>query len=271
MITDVRALWDFSDPEGSERRFTEALATASGDDALVLRAQVARTYGLRRDFERARALLAELEPELATAGARARATYWLELGRTWSSAAHPPSSQTDDARETARSAYRRCMDEARAAGEDDLVVDAVHMLAFVDPAPQDQLRWADAGLEVALASTQPGARRWEASLRNNRGVALAGLARHEESLAEYERALALVEESGDTTRVRIAHWMVASALRQVGRLDDARQIQLRLEAEWDADGEPDPYVFEELEAIFAAQGDAERAAHYAARRVAAQG
>jgi hypothetical protein len=80
-----------------------------------------------------------------------------------------------------------------------------------------------------------------------------------------------VRPFGDPTRTRIAQWMVASALRQLGRLDDAKAVQLRLEAEWDADGEPDPYVFEELEAIFRAQGDEERAAHYAARQAAGSG
>lgn len=270
-MIDVRPMWDFGDPEGSERRFTEALATASDDDAIVLEAQIARTHGLRRDFDRARAVLAGLEPTLATAGPRARATYWLELGRTWSSATHRPHTQTDEARETARAAFRRCIDEARPAGEDDLVVDAVHMLAFVDPAPQDQLAWADVGLAVALASRQPAARRWETSLRNNRGVALGRLGRHDEALVEYERALELLADSDDRPRVRVARWMVASALRALGALEAAKDIQLELEAEWDAVHRPDPYVFEELEAIFTAQGDTERAAHYAARRAATRG
>ena len=65
--------------------------------------------------------------------------------------------------------------------------------------------------------------------------------------------------------------MIANTLRLMGRLDEARDIQLRLEREWDADKEPDPYVFEELEAIYKAQGNTERAAHYAARLKASQG
>lgn len=64
-------------------------------------------------------------------------------------------------------------------------------------------------------------------------------------------------------RVRIARWMVASALRALGRLEEARDVQLSLEAEWAAVGEPDPYVFEELAAIFEALGDGARATHYA--------
>ena len=61
MAIDLDALWDFSKPALSEERFRSALAGASGDDALILQTQIARTWGLRRDFERARAILAEVE------------------------------------------------------------------------------------------------------------------------------------------------------------------------------------------------------------------
>ena len=144
-------------------------------------------------------------------------------------------------------------------------------------APQEALHWQVAAAEVARpgypanrlklakASTQPEARRWEAALRNNRGVALNQLKRHDEALAELRIALQLTEADGTDTRIRVAHWMVANTLRLMGRLDEARDIQLRLEREWDADKQPDPYVFEELAAIYKAQGNAERAAHYAAR------
>jgi tetratricopeptide (TPR) repeat protein len=265
---DLSALWDFRDPSGSERRFWTASQTASGDDALLLRTQIARTYGLRRDFDHVRELLEGVERNLPGAGREVHARYWLELGRSYSSATHDETSQTDAVRGAARACFRRALDEARAGGLDALAIDAVHMMAFVDVAPEDGVRWADAGLEIALASGQPAARRWQASLRNNRGVALGRLGRHQESLAEYEQMLALTQGSGDPTGFRIAEWMVASALRQLGRLDEAAAIQLRLEQEWDDAGEPDPYVFEELEAIYAAQRNSERAAHYAARKAA---
>ena len=39
---DVDALWNFNDPAASEARFRAALTVAKGDDALVLRTQIAR-------------------------------------------------------------------------------------------------------------------------------------------------------------------------------------------------------------------------------------
>ena len=53
---DMTALWDFSRPEVSEQRFKAALENATGDDAVILRTQIARTYGLRKDFDTARRL-----------------------------------------------------------------------------------------------------------------------------------------------------------------------------------------------------------------------
>src|SRR6185503_11543212 len=262
MAIDLRPLWDFSKPALSEERFRAALATAQGDDALILKTQIARTYGLRRDFERARQILAEVQPQIAQAGAEAQARYWLELGRSWASATHKPEQLTDEAKTQARSAYDHAFATAKAAKLDGLAIDTVHMYAFIDTAPEDGIKWADEGLKLAKASTQPAARRWEAVLRNNRGVSLNQLKRHDEALAEFKLALPLYEAGGNASDTRIAHWMIAYTLRLLGRLDEARDIQLRLEREWDEAKEPDPYVFEELEAIYKAQSNAERAAHY---------
>ena len=66
--------------------------------------------------------------------------------------------------------------------------------------------------------------------------------------------------------IRTARWMVAWTLRALQRQDEALALQLRLEHENDAAGEPDVYVFEELEILYRERGDAERATHYAARR-----
>jgi hypothetical protein len=37
MTPDIETLWDFSQPQVSEERFRAALASASGDGALILR------------------------------------------------------------------------------------------------------------------------------------------------------------------------------------------------------------------------------------------
>jgi hypothetical protein len=62
--------------------------------------------------------------------------------------------------------------------------------------------------------------------------------------------------------------MIAWTVRALGRLNEAVEIQLRLEKECDEAGEPDPYVFEELELLYQALNHKEKAEFYAARRKA---
>jgi len=57
-------------------------------------------------------------------------------------------------------------------------------------------------------------------------------------------------------------------LRSLGQLNEAIEIQLRLEKECDEAGEPDPYVFEELELLYEAVGDKKKSEFYATRRKA---
>lgn len=269
---DVAAMWNFSEPAKSEARFRAALATATGDDALILQTQIARSWGLRRDFARARRLLVQVQPQLAAAGPEAQVRHAMEWGRSWASATHAPESQTDDTRQQARTAFMQALTIARQANLDVLAIDAVHMLAFVDTAPADQLKWAQEALALALASTQPAAQRWEASIRNNLGYALHKLGRHAEALVEFEQAMRLRQQAPEgaekAARIRVARWMVAWTLRSLKRESESLALQLQLEADNDAAGAPDAYVFEELETLYRSQGDEARALHYAQRRAA---
>jgi tetratricopeptide (TPR) repeat protein len=264
MAIDLEPLWNFTNPELSEQRFRAALVGASRDDALILQTQIARSYGLRGDPARARRMLESIEAEVASAGIEARVRYQLEFGRTLASAKHAAESQ--EVKEQARSRYLRAFELAKGAQLDALAIDALHMLAFVDTAPSDQLKWGEQALAIALASTQPAGRKWEASLRNNVGYALHQLKRYDEALAQFEQAVLLRERADDAEATRAAHWMVAWTLRALDRHDEALAIQLRLERECDAAGRPDPYVFEELEALYRTRGDSDRADEYAKKR-----
>jgi tetratricopeptide (TPR) repeat protein len=263
MAIDLTPLWNFDDPIQSEQRFRSALVTTTGDDAFILQTQIARSFGLRGDFSKAQEILKGLEPRLEGASAEARTRYWLELGRTYSSATHPPESQTLDTKERARKAYKQAFETAKNAQLDDLAVDALHMFAFVDTEPADQLNWGLQALALVQASSQSSAKKWEASLRNNVGYALYELGRYEEALDQFKHAVVLRERGMDLQATRISYWMVGWTLRALNRIDEALEIQLRLERERQAAGAPSPYVFEELELLYRAKGDEARAIHYA--------
>lgn len=264
MAIDIPKLWDYSKPAASENRFREALNGASPDEAFILQTQIARTFGLRRQFDTARATLAPLEPRLATASPEAQVRYHLELGRTFASATHPRDNPLSN-RETARGHYMRAFSVAQSAALDNLAIDALHMMPLVDTEPAQQLAWNEKALAYLEQSTQPDAKRWEASLRNNVGYARHLAGEYDEALRQYRLSLAAHERAGNASSVRIAHWMIASTYRAQKRFEEAIAIQLRLEREWAAAGEPDPYVFEELEHLYRATNDVEKANLYLAK------
>lgn len=266
MAIDPTPLWDYSQPALSEERFRAAIVQAAPDDALILQTQVARTWGMRKDFAKAREILAALEPRLVQASPEAQVRWHLEMGRTWASPAHTPAQRTAQAKENAREHNTRAFELARDAKLDALAIDALHMMVMVDEAPAQQLEWNRKAIAYMEASTQPVSKRWAGSLYNNTGYALQEAGRFDDAIAMYRKSLAAYEAQGKAPDVRIAHWMIASTLRAQGKLADALAIQQRLEREWDAAGEPDAYVYEELEHLYRALGDEKAAQEYAARR-----
>jgi tetratricopeptide (TPR) repeat protein len=200
MALDVNSMWDYERPGLSEQRFREALTEASGDDALVLRTQIARTYSLRGRIDQAHAELDAIEPQVAAAGAEVQVRVLLERGRTLRSARQPAE---------ARPLFVSAFERADAAGLEYLAGDALHMVALVESSLEGQVEWNQRTAQYASRASDPAARHWEAGAWNNLGVALNEAGRHAEALAAFEHALAAHERSGKVTSIRIAHWMVA--------------------------------------------------------------
>ena len=231
-MTDLQDLWDFDDPAGSEQRLRAAADIAEGTDRLVLLTQVARALGLQERYDEGHALL----DELAVSDDELAARISLERGRLLRSAGDP---------EAARPHLVAAEQAAAAAGLDVLRVDAVHMLALV-AAPEDRVAVNERGLDLAMHSKDPAARDWDASLLNNIGMVHADAGDFGTALAVFEQALAARERIGDPDRIRVARWMVAWALRNLGRTTDALAMQRALKAELEAAGTADPHVDEEL-------------------------
>lgn len=234
---DVRALWDFADPARSEQRFRAALQRAGGDAALVLWTQVARTLGLRRRFDEGHALLDGLYSALPGAGAEPRVRALLERGRLWRSGGEPAR---------ARPLFEQALAQADAARLAELAIDAMHMVALVEPDPAAQLDWDRRALDRARGSADPRARRWEASLAHNLGMTLMEAGRPAEALQSLRAALAAREREGERPEIRVARWSVAWALRRLERHAEALEILQPLARELAADGVRDGWVCEEL-------------------------
>lgn len=150
MRLDVRALWDFEDPSGSEQRFRVAReAAASETERAVLTTQVARALGLQSRFDEGHAELLSI-PRDALADAEVAARVELERGRLHRSSGDPDGAEP---------AFENAAHLAEAAGLADLHVDALHMLALLPGDPAEQARRNRRALEVARSGDE-GARRW---------------------------------------------------------------------------------------------------------------
>lgn len=225
---DIDALWDFNDPAASEARFRGALLEAPAPGVRAeIQTQLARSLGLQRRFDEAHEVLDDVVDALAEAP-RLRVRYLLERGRACNSGGDPGQ---------ALPLFQEAWRLAREAGEDALAVDAAHMVAIVVPTDR-QAEWNERALELAMASPDPKARRWRASLANNMGWTLHDQERYEEALLRFEEALRARREMGDPRTEAIARWCVARCLRSLERCEEALAIQMELDPE-------DGYVCEE--------------------------
>ena len=231
-MIDPRPLWDFDDPAASGERFLDAAERAEEPDRTSWLTQYVRALGLQEKYDEATRILDRLHAEAPEA-----ATYLaLERGRVLRS-----SGRVEESRPLFESAAAL----AEAGGLEALRVDALHMVALAAPA-EDQLALNQKALAVARAATDQQARDWDASLLNNIGMTHADAGDFEAALTAFEQALAARERIGDPARTRVARWMIGWTYRNLGRREEALEIQRALKAELESIGDTDTYVDDEL-------------------------
>jgi len=228
--------WDFTDPAGSQQRFTEA-AAAEPDPVRrqVFWTQVARGYGLQELFEAGHATLDTLgDPDGLAPEPAVRSL--LERGRLHNSSGAP---------QTAVPFFRQAYERATAAGLVGLAVDAAHMLAIALP-PEQHEEWAHRGLADAEGSDDPLARRMVAALLNNLAWTYGEAGRRGDALPLFERAVEIRRAAGVAEPLFFARWARARALRGLGRHEEALAELRELAAT--PEGAEDSYVAGEIEA-----------------------
>lgn len=236
-LPDFDELWDYNQPDETEKRFRELLPQAESHPAyhVELLTQIARTQGLQREFDSAHHTLDQIKSMLRQEMKRACARYMLERGRVYNSSGQ---------KSLALPLFQEAWKVARENNEPELAVDAAHMLAIVAP-PEEALDWNLRALGLAENSQEPRARRWLGSLYNNIGWTYHDLEEYPRALEYFEQALSWREEQGQETETRIARWCVARCLRSLERVEEAYQIQQDLLAEYRALDEASGYVYEE--------------------------
>ena len=253
---DIDSFWEYSDPALSEERFEKALESAGDDERLELLTQIARTYGLRGQFDEAQERLDEIEKQLDAAGPRPKVRYLLERGRTFNSSGQ---------KEKARQLFVQAWELAGAEQMEGLGVDAAHMVAITFAGSPEALAWNQRGLEIARDSQDAKARALIPAMLNNNAWDLFDMARYDEALPLFEETLAEWKAREKTQQIQIAKWSLARCLRALERYEEALAIQRELEAEHVALGSVDGYVFEEIAENLAALDDVEEARRYYAQ------
>jgi tetratricopeptide (TPR) repeat protein len=231
-------MWDYSKPDGTEKKFREMLAELPQDDpaALELLTQIARAQGLQYQFDEAHRTLDGVEIKLGSDASRAKIRYLLERGRTFNSSGKP---------DQARPLFRQAGEMAARLSEDFYEVDAIHMLAIVAEPPQS-LALNLRAIKLAESSKQEKTRNWLGSLYNNTGWAYHDLGDYESALEVFRKAEAWQRSQGRVNETRIARWTVARTLRSMNRVAEALSHQMDLEKEFESANEKDGYVFEEI-------------------------
>jgi tetratricopeptide (TPR) repeat protein len=254
---DFDSLWDYSDPHQTENRFREILLQVPEEDLayLELLTQIARAQGLQQRFDRAHQTLDQVERRLGKYASRAKVRYLLERGRALNSSGRPDEAQP---------LFEQALDMARELSEDFYAVDALHMLAIVAP-PASSLDLNLRAIQMAESSSQAKARNWLASLYHNTGWAYHERGAYESALEMFEKAETARRAQGSVKEIRIAQWCVARALRSLSRVDEALSRQMVLKEEFEAAGESDGYVFEEIGECLLALNRKEESSPYFAK------
>lgn len=240
-LPEIEQLWNYNRPAETEQRFRNLLpdAEAKGNEPyhLELLTQIARCEGLQRRFADAHETLDTVAPLLAEAPPRPRLRYLLERGRVFNSAGSPAE---------ARPLFVKAWEEGSVAGEDDLAVDAAHMVAIVEQG-EEALAWNEKAYQLAQQSSNPTARRWIGSLTNNIGWTWHTMGDYDQALNYFRRNVEWHKEMGSGEGLMIAQWCVARTLRSLGQTEEALLMQQQLQHDRTERGlAPDGYVFEEL-------------------------
>lgn len=256
-LPDFEKIWNFNKPAQTEAEFKQILPLATKsedlDYKLQLLTQIARTQGLQRNFEEAHKTLDGVESLISKATPVAEIRYNLERGRVFNSSKK---------KEMALPLFKKSFDLAVAHKEDNLAVDAAHMVAIAETDATKIMEWNLKALKLSEDSKNQKTQDWQGSLYNNIGWTYHDSGKFTEALDMFTKALAYRQKKGEASSIRIAQWCVARAYRSLNKLDESLQLQKSLEDEFNKLPDKDGYVFEELGELYLLKKNNDKAKKY---------
>jgi tetratricopeptide (TPR) repeat protein len=248
-LQDFDKLWNYGDPAATEAKFRELEAAArerDDPDYLVqLLTQIARTKGLRGQFDEAHAILDEAGALATEACVVGGIRLKLERGRAFNSAGK---------KKEAIAQFLAALEAAKAAGAEFHMIDAGHMLGIAEDGDK-ALAWNLKAIAMAEAAKGERARGWLGPLYNNTGWTYHDKKEYEKALDLFLKGLAFRKERKQEKQVLIARWTVGRCLRSLGRFQEALATQRALLESYEKLGTRDGFVYEEIGEILWAQGN----------------
>jgi len=240
-LPNFDTFWNYQDPAATQEKFMEILPQAEqlGNTSyyVELLTQIARSQGLQRKFDEAHKTLDEVEKLLYKAEGSAKVRYLLERGRTVNSSGFPEES---------RKYFAEAFEVAKKVGEENLAVDAAHMMGVVE-STEKSIEWSLKAMETAEQAKDPEANKWLGTLYNNLGWTYHDREEYERALELFEKALVWREENKSNERqIRIAKWCIGRVYRSLGKVDEALELQEKLMQIEGADEDEFGYVYEEM-------------------------
>ncbi|HAX48711.1 MAG TPA: hypothetical protein PK605_10480 [Ignavibacteria bacterium] len=254
---DFDKLWNYDDPAGTEQKFRELLPSAEkGKDKeyyIELLTQLARTQSLQRKFTEAHEILDKVMKLLKPEHIVPRIRFMLERGRTYNS-----SKEYGKARELFMAAYM----QADKYGEDNLAIDAVHMLGIVDKG-EESLKWNELAIQMAEETKDEKAKGWLGSLYNNTGWTYHVMGEYDKAMVLFEKQVQFYTAKNSKPTLAIAKWCVGKCLRSMKKTEEAFAAQMELKEWMEKEGlERDAYNSEEIGECLFVLGKKEEAKPY---------
>ena len=207
---DIRSVWDWDHPDKTELAFSmlaqEAKLGQNKDFYLQLLTQVARAQGLQAKFVQANATLNQVLSEITEETRTAKIRYYLERGRVFNS-----SKQPDKATPLFTTAFDLAIQY-----NDDLAIDAAHMMGVALPDLNQQVHWDLSALEIVEHSTDPKVKSWMPPIYYNMSWSLYEGRRFEESLETFTKYVALIKSRGTQPDQEVLD-TICSLKKQLGK------------------------------------------------------
>ena len=256
-LPEINALWNFSEPQETEKKFRELIPKAEEQKDKTyyaeLLTQLARTQSLQRNFDEAHDILDRAKTVITDEMIVPRIRYHLERGRAFNSANRKPEASDQ---------FKLAYDLSLENSQDYYAVDAAHMLGISEK-PEQQLEWNLKAMELAEKSDDPKANGWLGPLYTNIGWTYHDLGQYEKALELFNKSLDWRVERQDKKGTFIAKWTIGRSYRSLNRIEDALKMQKELLKEIEeGKSDPDGYVYEEIGECLLIRGETEEAKGY---------